>query len=174
MNFSVDPSFPFDKLILLVHRPKTCSVTKNQRCNKKLTLWLFGPIALKGIEYGVLVSEPRFYSFQRHRTKNKEVLIFRYTEFALQQISKGWSNSATRNSALKTPYPPLPYIFWTVRTRGFSTSHKKNSTPIKKNWENRNWVIRFLAIFGDFWGLQRFSRFECFGWILCILSLCIA
>ena len=39
----------------------------------------------KRIEYGVLVSEPMFYSFQSDRTKNKKVLIFRDTEFASLQ-----------------------------------------------------------------------------------------
>ena len=42
------------------------------------------------------------------RTKNKKVFIFHNTEFASRQISKRGSTSATRNSALKTPYPPLP------------------------------------------------------------------
>ena len=42
-------------------------------------------------------------------------------------------------------------------------------------------AIRFWAIIGDFWGReprlkrnQRFSKFECFGWFLCIISLCLS
>ena len=57
---------------------KNRGVTKNQH------FCIFGPIALKQIELGVLVSEPMFFRFKAI-TKNKEVLIFCYTEFASRQ-----------------------------------------------------------------------------------------
>ena len=36
------------------------------------------------------------------------------------------------NPALQTLYPPLPYIFWTVWTWGFTRWHPKYTIPIQK------------------------------------------
>ena len=40
--------------------------------------------------------------------------------------------SAGRNSALKTPYPPLPYIFWKLWTCSFTWNHPIYDIPIQK------------------------------------------
>ena len=73
---------------------------------------------LKRIEHGVPISESMFYSFPSDRTKIDGVTLIRHTAIASRQILKRGSTSATRNSALnfklKTPYPPLPNIFWTL------------------------------------------------------------
>ena len=111
---------------------KPVVLQKIRGVTKTSNLFFFSPIALKRIEHGVLVSEPMFYSFQSNRTKNKKVLIFRYTKFASRQISKWGSTSAARNLALKTSYPPLPYIIWSVWTRGFTRYHPKYTIPIQK------------------------------------------
>ena len=79
-------------------------------------------------------------------------------------MSKRGSTWAARNSALKTPYPPLPYIIWTLWTWGFTRYHVLYTIPFSKNWANRDWVIHFLGYFG--WFLRsgrRFSKFECFS-----------
>ena len=70
------------------------------------------------------------------------------TAIVLQQISKRWSTLAN--------------IFWTLWTM--------------------DWVSVFWAIFGILWGReprlyrqnQLFSKFECFGWFLCIESICMS
>ena len=49
-----------------------------------------------------------------HVCKIGRVFLRIDTAIASRQISKRGSTSATRNSALNTPYTPLPYIFWTV------------------------------------------------------------
>ena len=126
---------------------------------------IFGPIALKRIEHGVLVLEPMVYSFQSNRTKNKKVLIFHYTEFASPKISKRGLTSAGRNSALKTPYPPLPNIFWTLWTWGFTRYHLMYSIPIEKIEQIAIELSVFWAFFGDFWGREpdlhsEFSDFQ--------------
>ena len=61
---------------------------------------------------------------------------YKRISFSLHRIcnatnSKWGSTSAARNSALKTPYPPLPYIFWTVWTWGFTRYHLKYTIPIQ-------------------------------------------
>ena len=40
--------------------------------------------------------------------------------------------SAGRNSALKTPYPPLPYIFWKLWTCSFTWNHPIYDIPIQR------------------------------------------
>ena len=45
---------------------------------------------------------------------------------------KWGSTSATSNSAENNPYHPLPYIFWTVWTWGFTRWYPKHTIPIQK------------------------------------------
>ena len=47
-------------------------------------------------------------------------------------------------SAWSTLYPPLPHIFWTAWTWGFTRRHLKYTIPIQKKWVNRDWVTRFF------------------------------
>ena len=72
----------------------------------------------KQIEHGVPISESMFDSFPSDRKKFDGLTLIRHTAIASRQILKRGSTSATRNSALnfklKTPYPPLPNIFWTL------------------------------------------------------------
>ena len=100
-----------------------------------------------------------------------------FREFALTNLVENFfetgSSSAGCNSALNTLYPPLPYIFWTSWTWGFTRYHLKYTIPIKKIWANRDWVIVFF--FSKFWWFPRsgakfilqnqlFWFFECFFW----------
>ena len=81
----------------------------------------FRPIAWKRIEPGVPISESMlFYLFPSNRTKFGGVTLIRNTKIASQQILKRESTSVARNTALKTFCPPLPYIFWTLWTWGFT------------------------------------------------------
>ena len=48
-------------------------------------------------------------------------------------MSKRRSTSAAHNSALKTPYPPLPYIFRTLRTWGFTRYHNWSSQSFEES-----------------------------------------
>ena len=61
---------------------KIRGVTKNYH------FCIYGPIALKRIEHGVLVLEPMFYSFQSDRTKIGGVTLIRSTEIVSRQIWK--------------------------------------------------------------------------------------
>ena len=70
-----------------------------------------------------------FYSFPNDLMKNTKVLVFRYAAIASRQISKRGSPWAARNSALNTPYPPLPYIIWTLWTWGFNRYHQMYTIP---------------------------------------------
>ena len=114
------------------HRPKTGSVTKNQRCCKKLTLLYFWSDRFEtNRTWSPSIGAHVLFVLKRSG-KNKEMLIFHYTEFALRQISEPGSTSAPPNSALKPPYTPSSYIFWPVWTWGFTTYHNKYTIPIKK------------------------------------------
>ena len=48
---------------------------RDTEIREKLTLSIFGPIALKRIEHGVLVSEPMFYLFQSDQIKIGGVIL---------------------------------------------------------------------------------------------------
>ena len=81
-------------------------------------------------------------------TKNQHFVLFgpiALKRFASRQTLKQGSTSAARNSALNTPYPPLPYIFWTAWTWGFTRYHPKYTIPIQK--------IEQIAIEWSFFGL---------------------
>ena len=56
--------------------------------------------------------ESIFYSFQSNQTRNEKVLFL-----------------TASNSALNTRYPPLPYIFWTLWTWGFTRYHLTYTIP---------------------------------------------
>ena len=86
--------------------------------------------------------------------KNRKVLVFRCTAIASWQISKRRSTSAARNSALNTPYPPLPYIFWTLWTWGFTRYHLTYTIPVKKIEQIAIEWSAFWATFDDFWGRE--------------------
>ena len=81
---------------------------------KKFSFWH----CLKQIKHWLHIYESIIYSFQSDQTKIGGVTLIGNTEFASRQISKRGSTLAARNSVLKSPYPypPLPYIFWTVWT----------------------------------------------------------
>ena len=69
----------------------------------------FGPIAWKQIEPGVPISESMFYSFQSDQTKIGGVTLICNGSFTTRQMSKRGPTLA-----LKTAYPHLPYILWTL------------------------------------------------------------
>ena len=75
-------------------------------------------------------------------------------------IQVGWVGQFT-----KTLNPPLPYIFWSVWTWGFTRWHPKYTIPIQKfEYIAIEWSI-FWAFFGDFWGREpdlhsEFSDFQ--------------
>ena len=139
------------------HRPKIGCVTKNKRCPKSQTPFYFSS------------ERPEIELTWTHRPGvqvdsilGQKLSLVLDTAIVLQQISKRWSTLAARNSTLNTLYPPLANIFWTLWTM--------------------DWVIRFL---GYFWYFMRsgakiilaksaFSKFECFGWFLCIESICMS
>ena len=73
--------------------------------------------------------ESIFYSFQSNQTRNEKVLFL-----------------TASNSALNTRYPPLPYIFWTLWTWGFTRYHLMYTTPIQKIEE----IAMMLLFFGLF------------------------
>lgn len=52
--------------------------------------------------------------FPSDRTEIDRVSMIFDTAIGRGQILKRGSTSAGRNSALKTPFPPLAYIFWTL------------------------------------------------------------
>ena len=93
----------------------------------------------------------------------------------------GYTCYNAHNLALKTPYPPFPYIFWTLWTWGFTRYHLMYTIPIK-NWANHDEATSFLGYFWwllwsgaqIIWRNQRFSKFESFGWFLRITSLCLS
>ena len=107
--------------VMVMVMPKTGGVTKNQRCDgsKSLRQFLSECCKIKKSTWtpGLWV---KVDSSQTSRTKICGVTFIRHTKFASRQILKQGSTSAARNSALKTPHPPLPYIFWTVWTWGFT------------------------------------------------------
>ena len=89
-----------------------------------------------------------FYWFQIDQTKIGGVTLILYGLFTTQQMSKRGLTSAGRNPAFKTPYTPFPiHILNRLDMRIRHVSYKIYHT-YKKNWENRDLVIRFL---GDFW-----------------------
>ena len=139
-------------------RPKLTLISRfvatQLRGNEKLTLCYFWSDCFDtNRTWTPIYRESMFYSFQSDRTKTKKVLVFFDTAIASRQILKWGSTSAGRNSTLKTPYPPLPYIFWTVWTGGVTRYQLKYTIPIKKNEKIAiEWSV-FWAIFGDFWGL---------------------
>ena len=113
------------------HRPKTGSVTKNQSRDGSKSL-------------------PQLWSdrFEMNRTWSPSVRAhvlfiskrsdqnldsdFDPSRLIYNAINVETTTSAARTSALKTPYPPLPYIFWTVWTWGFTRWHPKYTIPIQK------------------------------------------
>ena len=59
---------------------------------------------------------------------------------------KDWSKAA-HNQAFLTPYPPLPYIFWTLWTWGFTgTPRTWGKNAPRKAWKQT--VFKFWAIGG--------------------------
>ena len=86
-----------------------------------------------------------FYSFQSDWTKIGGVTLIRNGLFTTRQMSKRGSTSPARR---RSPLPPFLYIFWAFWTWRFTMYHIKYTRPIKKDWENRDWVIVF---FGYFW-----------------------
>ena len=59
------------------------------------------------------------------------IVIFCDTTIWLRKILERWSSSAGCNSALKTPYPPLPYNLLSLYTRGFTWYHSIKAIHIK-------------------------------------------
>ena len=132
----LDKPLKFAKKKISLVKPKNRpSKAKNRRCYKKSK-----------------VLRIRLIQFQTSRTKIGRVTLIRNTEIVSRQISKRGSTSAPHNSALKTPYPPLPYIIWTAWTWGFTTYHKAYTIPIKK-LRKLQFSDRFL---GYFWWFLRF------------------
>ena len=152
------------------HRPKTGSVTKNQRCNEKLTLLYFWSDRFETNRTCSPSIGAHVLLFQSDLTKNTKVLVFRYTEFASRKISKRGSTSAACNLALKTPYPPLPYIFWTVWTWGFTRYHLLYTIPFQKLSKSRL-SDRFLGYF--WWFCQDYeAKTAIFKiWVFWVISI---
>ena len=124
------------------HRPKIGCVTKNKRCPKSQTPFYFSS------------ERPEIELIWTHRPGvqvdsilGQKLSLVLDTAIVLQQISKRWSTLAARNSTLNTLYPPLANIFWTLWTM--------------------DWVIRFWAIFGIFWGQDYIGKISDFqkGWL---------
>ena len=91
------------------------------------------------------------------------------------KFSKGSSTSAVRNLPFKTPQPPLPYIFWTLWTSGFTWYHQIYGMPIQKLSKSRFrnvtfgwfWIISELGSSDYIYWYQRFQFLSMF-WVLCL------
>ena len=59
------------------------------------------------------------------------IVIFCDTTIWFRKILERWSSSAGCNSALKTPYPPLPYNLLSLYTSGFTWYHSIKAIHIK-------------------------------------------
>ena len=81
----------------------------------------------------------------------KKKLVFCNTTFASWQNSKIGSTLAALNSALKTPYSPLPYIFWILWTWGITRYHLIYTIPVKKKLSQSRWSD---PIFGLVWAIS--------------------
>ena len=86
-------------------------------------------------------------------------------------MSKGGSTSVACNSASKTSYPLLPYIFWTLWTWGFTKKHAKHTIPIQKILSKLRFSDRFLGVF--WWFLRSYiAKTAIFKiWVFWVISM---
>ena len=101
-------------------------------CNKKWYGHNFHFLASTPNQRGVNPLELTLIPCGGQKSKIVTVLYFFTPHFWFQFFSKRGSTSAGRNSALKTPYPPLPYIFWKLWTCSFTWYHPIYDIPIQK------------------------------------------
>ena len=90
---------------------------------------------------------------------------------------KWGSTSVGHNSALKTPYPPLPYIFWKLWTCSFTWNHpiydipiqrrrrRDSATPVNSDFEGPK--LRLHCKISYFQSLSDFSNFYAWNHIAC-------
>ena len=79
-----------------------------------------------------------------------------------------WNEGQLRHPyfGLKPLYPPLPHIFWTTWTWGFTRYHLKFTIPIKTWSKSIEWSV-FRGIFSHFWAREPnlYSKFSDFDFL---------